>query len=253
MKQKLLFVCLLFITIFKLQAQVSLTATSATLSGSYTTLGSAFTAINSGTHKGVIAITLTGNTTEGITASLDSSGNPSGSSYSSITIKPQAATAVTVAGAIAGPLVTLNGADGVVINGLNTGGATLVISNTDASASGVTIKFINDASNNKIFNTTIKGAGISTTLGVIQFSTGLLTGNDGNNIFNCNVDGTGSAASCLFSLGTTTSSDLQNSSDTLLNCNFYDFFNTAVASPVGVNLNGGNTNWYISGNSFTKQ
>lgn len=251
MTRKLLFLTgFIFSILANTNAQIALTATSGTAVGTYTTLGSAFAAINAGTHKGVISLTLSGNTTETATASLDSSGNPTGSSYSSITIKPQAATAVTVAGAIAGPLVTLNGADGVVVNGLNTGGATLTISNTDASTSGVTLKFINDANNNKIFNTTIKGAGTSATLGVIQFSTGLLTGNDGNNIFNCNVDGTSSAASCLFSNGTTTTPSQQNSSDTLLNCNFYDFFNTIIASPIGVNLNGGNTNWYISGNSF---
>ena len=251
MKLKLLYLFLFSLsTSLALRAQVSLTATSATLVGSYTTLSSAFTAINNGTHKGVITITLTGNTTETATANLDSSGNPGGSSYSSISIRPQAATAVTILGALAGPLVTLNGADGVVINGLNTGGSSLIISNTDAGTSSVTIRFINDASNNKISNTSIRGAGTSGTLGVVHFSTGLLTGNDGNSFSTCNIDGTSSAASCLFSLGTTTTPDLQNSNDTLLNCNFFDFFNTTIASPVGVNLNGGNTNWHISGNSF---
>jgi len=251
MKRKLLFgLFVLPLISGSLKAQVALTATSGTVIGSYTTLGAAFTAINAGTHKGAITLTLSGNTTETATASLDSSGNPTASSYTSISILPLAATPITISGAVAGPLITLNGADRVTFNGLNIGLASLTISNTDVGATACAIRFINDATNNQILNATIKGAGSATTLGVVHFSTGLLTGNDGNKIFNCNLDGTGNAPTCLLSLGTTTTSALENSNDTLQNCRVYDFFNNAVASPLGVYINSGNTDWYIAGNSF---
>ena len=47
----------------ELSAQVSVTATSGTLSGSYTTVKAAFDAINAGTHKGDITIKLSAGTT----------------------------------------------------------------------------------------------------------------------------------------------------------------------------------------------
>ena len=46
------------------QAQVDVTASAGTPAASYTTLKGAFDAINAGTHQGVIAIGLSGDTTE---------------------------------------------------------------------------------------------------------------------------------------------------------------------------------------------
>jgi hypothetical protein len=232
-----------------INAQVDVTATLGATTGSYPTLADAFSKVNDGTHKGSIVITLTANTTETVTSNLDSSGNTTGSSYSSITIKPQAATAVTISGAVAGPLITLNGADNVTIDGLNVGGASLNIFNSDATTSS-TIRLVNDASNNKILNATIKGAGASSTLGVVHFSTGLSTGNDGNKIANCNIDATGNAYNCIYSSGSSTTPELQNSNDTVQNCRIYDFFNTNASSLLGIYLSAGNTNWYIFSNSI---
>ena len=48
----------------KLFGQIDVTATAGTPTASYTTLNSAFAAINAGTHQGVIDITVIGNTTE---------------------------------------------------------------------------------------------------------------------------------------------------------------------------------------------
>ena len=233
-----------------INAQVDVTATLGATTGSYPTLSDAFSKVNDGTHKGSIAITLTASTTETVTSNLDSSGNTTGSSYSSITIKPQAATAVTISGAVAGSLVVLNGADNITVDGLNVGGASLTIFNSDVTASGSTIRLINDASNNKILNSTIRGAGASSTLGVVHFSTGLATGNDGNKIANCNIDATGNAFNCIYSSGSATNSDLQNSNDTVQNCRIYDFFNATASGPIGILLSAANNNWYIFGNSI---
>jgi len=71
------------------QAQISLSATSGTTSGSYTTLKAAFDAVNLGTHKGVVTITVTANTTETASAVLNASGT-GGTSYTGLSIYPTA-------------------------------------------------------------------------------------------------------------------------------------------------------------------
>lgn len=99
-------------------AQVSVTATGGTATGSYTTVSAAFAAINAGTHQGVIDITITANTTEpAAVVALLGSGAPS--NYTAINIKPagnvtvnSAATPTTNRG-----LIELNGADNVTIDG----------------------------------------------------------------------------------------------------------------------------------------
>lgn len=250
-----IFLCLLGFIAAK--AQVSVSATAGTASGTYTTLGNAFTAINNGTHQGVISITLTGNTLETSSASLDSSGNPTASSYTSISIQPAAGTPVTITGAVAGPLINLNGADNVTIDGiaLAPGGATLTITNTSTANSASTIHFVNDASSNIIKNTTIRGAtsgsGIST--GVVVLNTGLATGNDNNTFLNNDIDGTGFAGVGILSKGVdgpTFSTFQYNSGNTVTNCWLHDQFNAALGTAIGIHLFTGNTNWVFSGNSF---
>jgi hypothetical protein len=55
---------MLTLTLSAAWAQVSITATGGTATGSYATVSAAFAAINAGTHQGVINITITANTTE---------------------------------------------------------------------------------------------------------------------------------------------------------------------------------------------
>ncbi len=253
-----IFLCLLGFVAAK--AQVSVSATAGTASGTYTTLANAFIAINNGTHQGVISITLTGNTLETASASLDSSGNTTASNYTSISIQPAAGTPVTITGAVAGPLVNLNGADNVTIDGiaLAPGGATLTISNTSTAATASTIKFINDAVSNTVKNTTIRGAGVALTTGVVFFSTGLARGNDNNTLLNNDIDATASAMLGIFSSGTTATAYQQNSGNTVTNCWIRDYFNatfvptpsTNTANFYGLYLAAGNTDWTITGNSF---
>ena len=71
-------------------AQVSLTATSGTVTGTYTTLKGAFDKINDGTHKGIIVLKITASTTEAATASLTASAIDPASApyYTSINIYP---------------------------------------------------------------------------------------------------------------------------------------------------------------------
>lgn len=230
--------------------QVSLTATGGTTSGSFSTLSAAFTAINAGTHTGVISITVSANVTESSSASLDSSGNPSGSSYTSVSVKPAAGTAVTISGSIAGYLINLNGADNVTIDGLNTGGASLTLQNTSTTSTTGGVRFINDATSNFVKNCTVKSAGSSLSNGIILFSTGLASGNDNNTVTGCNLDGGSLASSAIISSGTTTSLYVENSNNTISNNNIYDWFNAATGTMLGIYLNAGSSDFTISGNSL---
>ncbi len=97
----------------------------------------------------------------------------------------------TVSGAIAAgsPLIDLAGADNVTIDGLNTGGNSLALSNTTVSNSAgtSTIRFINGASNNTVTNCSVLGsstASVTTAGGNILISTSTGGTNSGNTISN---------------------------------------------------------------------
>ena len=118
--------------------------------GSYATLKAAFDALNANATQGGNAITVTtqSDTTETASAVLN---QPSVSSWTSLAIVPNGTRSIS--GSIAGPLIDLNGADNVTING--TGG--LTIDNSNATATASTIRFIADATNNTVQNCNIKG------------------------------------------------------------------------------------------------
>ena len=101
--------------------------------GTYATLQAAFAAINGGAQGGTnIIIDIVGNTTETGIAVL----NQSSTAWTTLTIRPSGGAARSISGAIVAgsTMVDLNGADNVLIDGLNTGGNALTISYTTASA-----------------------------------------------------------------------------------------------------------------------
>ena len=147
-------------------AQVSVTATSGTTGPTtYTTLKGAFDKINNGTHQGAITISITGNTTETDPASLSASGGTV--NYTSVTISPSGGAARTISGVLAGSLITLNGADNVTIDGLNTDGNSLTLSNTNAGGTASAIYFYNGASSNTVTKCTVLGSTTNTSFGVV--------------------------------------------------------------------------------------
>ena len=159
---------------------VHVTATSGTTSGDYSTLKAAFDAINNGTHQGDVTIAINASTTETATAVLNASSSPS--SYTSVNIYPTA-TILSISGNLATPLIDLNGADNVTIDGrVNATGSSkdLVITNTSTSsvAGTSTIRFINDACSNVVKYCTLKGSTLNTAGGLVFFST--TTGTTGN-------------------------------------------------------------------------
>ena len=119
----------------KSNAQVSLTATAGTATGTFTTVSDAFAAINAGTHKGAIVISITNSTTEPAAPTpLYGSGtaSASSSSYTSVMIKPSGGS-FTINSALTPSnyrgVIELAGADNVTIDGdpLSTGTRNLTI------------------------------------------------------------------------------------------------------------------------------
>ncbi len=229
-------------------AQITISGSTGTANGIYTSFtnaGGAFAALNTGgSHNAgdVITISITSDVSGETGANALSAGV-----WTSIVINPSGTR--TVSGTVNGPLIDLNGADNVTINGLNAGGSTLAISNTSTGTSASTIRFINDATNNTVSNCNILGSSTNTTGGTIFFSTGAVTGNDNNTITQCNISSSvsGSPVNAIYSSGT--SAAIDNSSNTLSILNVADYF-SATASSTGININNNNSGWTISNNAL---
>lgn len=220
-----------------------------TASASYATLKAAFDAINAGTHTSVITTLIEGNTTETVSASLNASGSGA-ASYTSISVQPNGG-AFTVSGSIIGNgIITFNGADNVTVNGLNTGGNSLTISNTSTSAGGNTsaVRFTNDAENNTVQNCTITGSSTSSSGGVIVFGDGSIFGNNNNTISNNTITAAGSNLP-LNAIYSNEGVSAGNNTNTISNNNISDFF-SATTSSTGIYLNAANDGWTISGNKI---
>lgn len=223
----------------------------------YTTLKDAFDAVNAGTHQGNLDLSVCGNTTETAPALLNASG-VGAALYSQMAIKPANGAARTISGAIAAgsPLIDLVGADNVTIDGLNTGGNALTISNTTVSGtSGTsTIRFIGGATNNTITRTTLLGSAnmpLGTNGGTVYFATDALTpdGND-NNTLSGNVIGPGPGGlptKAVYGNGSTTNIGIANSGVVITNNDILDFFSPST-SVSGIHVLNGNTLWTISNN-----
>lgn len=247
----LLLLCLSITTnLLHAQTQVGVTATAGTVSSSYSTLKAAFDAINAGTHQGAITIAITANTTETATAVLNASGSGS-ASYTGVSISPSGGATRTISGSIAGPIIDLNGADDVTIDGLNTGGNVLTIENTSTSnASGTsTIRFINGATNNTITNCTILGSTFTSASGVVFFSTSTVSGGNSNNTISFNSfsnAGGNRPINIIYSAGT---SGNENTDNDLIDNLFYNHLSTTTSSQ-GINIVSNSFDWLIDGNSF---
>ena len=225
------------------QAQVSVSASN------YTTLKSAFDAINAGTHTGAITITISGNTTETATAVLNASGTGA-ASYTTIAINATAA--ATINSNLSVATISFNGADNVNLNGNNT----LQIVNTHTT--GAVISLQNDASGNVIQNTTIIGNTASYTgtasaptinAGVITFGLGTTNGNNGNIIHNCTINGNNQAVCLVYSKGLTTSSATTNYLNTIQYSRLLNYVNPSVAGAAAISI-AGSDEWKIQNNSI---
>lgn len=237
---------------------VSVSASGGTAFASYPTCSGAFSAINSGTHTGSISILIGGNTTEPASGAVLNGSGTGAASYTGISITPLGN--VTVSGtATAGlPMIDLNGADNVVIDGLNSGGNSLTISNSRVSTTQGTgtVRFQADATGNTITNCTILGSSIISPTGIggtiIFGAAAVASGNDNNTISSCNIGPVGAnlPTRAIYCTGSSnTDPGTANNGIMINNNNIYDYANT-TGNSAGVDVNSGTTNITISNNRF---
>lgn len=213
--KKLLFCLLTGLSAANFNAQVSLTATAGTTTGTFTTLKGAFDAINAGTHQGVITINITGNTTETASAVLNASGGAV--AYTSVLIKPATGVNATITSADPAATIKFNGADNVTIDGSNNGTSTrnLTIASTFVAITGTTPVVIwvsstltDGAENVAIKNTNIAGASSAGTIGGIIISgTTLAAAEFPNNNFSSINNTFVRAQNAIFAIGNVANTD----------------------------------------------
>ena len=227
-------------------------ATNSGNNADYATLKDAFDAINAGTHTGVINIGVCGDTTETASAVLNASG-VGAANYTLVLITPTGVRTVSGAIVAGSPLIDLNGADNVTIDGLNSGGNSLTISNTTASATAgtSTIRLINGAQNNTITRCMVLGSSTaSTTVAggniLISTSTG---GANSNNAISSNAIGPAGAnlpTKGVMSLGS--ASPNHNTGNLIDNNNVFDFFQAAISTAAGIDLQSNTATTTVSNN-----
>jgi hypothetical protein len=224
-----------------INAQITVNSTAGLPTNNYSTLKAAFDNINLGVHQGQITILVTGSTTETATAVLNASGG--NANYSSVHISPT--TTATISGSIAGPLISLNGADTVTIDGRIGGiGSTrsLTIQNTynGAQAAAYVVLFTNAANKNILRYTSLEG------LGQTNYNNATVRLNGLNTYvtidFNDIRPFAGGLQNCPISA--------QGTSCNITNNLIHDFvsFGTSFSS-AGLDMQGAN-NCVITGNSF---
>jgi hypothetical protein len=146
--------------------------------GNFTTLTAAIAAYNNGCVGGPIVFELINPTYPSETYPVTINSIAASSSTNTLTIRPAAGVAATISGSNANTLIKYSGADWIIIDGVNAGGSSLTLNNTNAAGAGAiwigTASASNGATNNIIRNVTfaptsgtITGilAGSGTTLG----------------------------------------------------------------------------------------
>jgi hypothetical protein len=212
--------------------------------GNYADLRTAFTAINASAQTGAtISISITGNTTESATAVLKAN------DWKSLSITPSGARSIS--GNLSNGLIHLSGATNVLIDGLNSGGNSLIFDNM-AIDSTSTILFNNDCKNITVQNCSVLGSASAATSGTLFFGMPAIagSGNDGIKIKSCTIDAStgGNPINGIYSKGSVTPGE-ENSTDSILNSSIANFYNPLLASS-GALIGAGNTDWTISGCRF---
>ncbi|TAE90191.1 MAG: hypothetical protein EAY81_01100, partial [Bacteroidetes bacterium] len=180
---------------------------------------------------------------------------PGASAMNVITIRPDSGVTTSIRDSINGVLFNLNGVNHFSISGvqLTTGIAKrLTISNTHLSANAAAVRFINDASNNRLESVVLRGANASTNgnAGVVVFSTGLVTGNDKNSINNCEIGNALPAnlpTTLIYAAGSTDVITKSNDSNTISNSYLYNYIHPTSESNA-IKLAAGNNSWTINDN-----
>lgn len=146
--------------------------------GNYTTLTAAINAYNISCLGGPVVFELTdANYSTSETFPINILNNADANATNTLTIRPAAGVAVTItgtSGAVVSSLFRLNGARYITFDGLNTGGASLLVENTSATT-GTAVFWISSngagsgANNNAIKNTSIRGGIPQNTLALVTY------------------------------------------------------------------------------------
>jgi len=214
------------------------------------TLGAAIAGIALAQPGANIVVDILSNTTESTSSITIGAGT-----WNSLTIRPQGGAPRTVTGATTTgtPLIDLNSATNVTIDGLNMGGNSLTLVNTTASgtAGTATIRFVNDARTNTVTRCTVLSscsASLNIAAGTVLFSTGVVNGNDNNVVSLCDIGPASTThAKGIHSTGSFSSAAIRNSGNQILNNTIRDCF-FAATTTTGIHIFDGNDAWTISGN-----
>jgi Putative metal-binding motif/Secretion system C-terminal sorting domain len=218
---------------------VRITATSGTLGPTnYTTLKNALTAINNGTHKGAVTVRIKANISQGNLESILYASGTGSALYTSVLIRPEGGSFTITGNTLDDtPLLTLDGADNITIDGLNNGGNALSFNSTDAQG----ILLTNGAT-----NCTIRNCQFSTTddfeeePSIHLWSSNSTYANSNNIIDKCLFTSSGEPSI----LGEISNINTPyNNYNLISNCSFY---NTIYP----IKMYSGNVNWSILGNKF---
>ncbi len=186
----------------------------------------------------VIQVSVTGNTTETVAATLNQG------VWTSLTISPSGGSAKTISGSLAGGLIQLDGADRVVFDGINIGSRTLILNNA-FNGSASTVYLFNDARNVQFVNCTIRGCNTDVNSGTIRLGTSAGGGgNDHISITNSLIEASGAnfPVNAIFSAGT---AGQENSQVSISNCMIADYYSTGSAS-AGIAALSNNSDWTVS-------
>ncbi|GAA4320599.1 hypothetical protein [Flaviaesturariibacter amylovorans] len=242
---RLLALCLCLLGVIPARTQVSVSATAgAGGPTSYPKLSAAFDAINAGTHRGVITVTITSSYTETVMARLGASGSGP-AQYSSVQVQPATGGNITVTSDLTGPMIRLDGAKNVTIDGRNptTEEPGCTFMNTRQFGDSYVIEFTNGASQNLVRYCTLRGS-----VGVVYMGyTNTGNGNNFNTIEHCRIGNAGAYPyTCISSAGDQTA---VNTGNRYLNNQIYNFsqygYYEGNFSPTGASLN-----TVLEGNEF---
>jgi len=258
MKFRILLNTLLIFSLFVLQLTVSNAQISGTKTigsgGSYASLTAAISALTTNGVNGPVILELQSNYSSSSETFPITFGAIAGTSATNtITVRPATGAtglSITTSSALT---IDLSGATYVIIDGRPGGSGTrnLVINNS--SASGMTVRFINDACFNTIRHTVISGQNTSPTSGVVYFAgTSGSRGNDSNTVDNCDIkdDGGNTPCTSIYGSGSTAGVTYYNSNNFITNNNLINFWQNAASEVNAFKVSAGNTDWVITGNSM---
>ena len=182
------------------------------------------------------------------------------SATNTVTIRPDLGNISRVESSNATATFDLNGISNLIIDGRLGGTGTFVAGNNltivNTNAAAPAIRFINEATANKILYADLRSNNITApgTLGagVVNFGTTTgLNGNDNNIIRYCDIheDGLSNPTIGISSIGSITSVATNNDNNIIDSCNIYNYFNPTIAT-AGIYVGANNGSWTINANKF---